>query len=165
MLTDKKIINYSQLKRLRNKNKDKKIVLTAGCYDLLHLGHLIHLSYCKSKGDILVVSIGNDITIRTLKGNSRPINSEVIRARMLAAMSVVDYVVISEEYGKMDHSRSVSSLKPDLYIAPSSDTHVKEKRELVESNGGVFMLCKRIPPNHIKGGISTTALEGKLVGT
>ncbi|MCX6810130.1 MAG: hypothetical protein NTY30_00065, partial [Candidatus Berkelbacteria bacterium] len=141
---------------------NKKIVFVFVCYDLLHLGYIINFNFCKSKGDIFVVTTGNDKTIRTLKGSGSPVNSEKFRARMIAAIEYVDYVVISEEYGKMDHAESMKLLRPDVYVLNSTDSAVVEKRKLVEENGGKLLLCKRLPPGHRKGGISTTELKKKI---
>lgn len=164
MKTDRKIISYSQLEKIRTKyNKPCKIIVfTSGCYDILHLGHLLHFNFCKSKGDILVVSIGNDKTVRDLKGPTRPINSEEFRARMIAALEIVDYVVISEESGIMDHTNLVHRLCPDIYVVPATDSKLSEKKALIESVGGELMACKRLPPAHLKGGISTSQIEMKL---
>lgn len=164
MKTDKKIIKYKDLKKLRRlADKEKKtIVFTSGCYDLLHLGHIIHFHYCKSRGDILVVTIGNDKTIRSLKGPGSPVYGEKFRARMIAAIEYVDHVVISEEFGKMDHVKSMKLLKPDIYVLNSTDSAIKEKRKLIESVDGKLLLCRRLPPGHKKGGISTTEIKKKL---
>lgn len=164
MFTDKKILKYADLSNLRKKcsRGGKKIVLTTGCYDILHLGHVIHFNYCKSKGDVLLVSVGNDATVRSLKGPTRPINSERLRARLAAALECVDYVVISEELGKMDHNKLVELLKPDLYIVPSTDSMLGDKKALCDKNGVQFIGCRRLPPEKIKGGISTTQIEEKL---
>ena len=165
MNTDKKIIKYKQLKKLREaaSKSGKKIVLTTGCYDILHLGHVIHFNYCKGKGDILVVSVGNDKTVRDLKGSQRPVFYQDFRARMIASLEIVDYVIISEESGKMDHNRLMELLKPDYYVVPSTDSMLAEKRELIEKNSGQLVLCKRLPPGNIKGGVSTTQIEEKLL--
>ena len=164
MKTDKKIIQYSKLIKLREKStKEGKIItFTSGCYDLLHFGHVMHFNYCKSKGDILVVSVGSDKTIRELKGPTRPIVFENVRVRMIAALEVVDYVVLSTESGIMDHSEMVQLLKPDLYIVPGTDKSLDPKRKLVNNYGGKLLVCKRLPPAHLKGGISTTKLEQKI---
>ena len=166
MKTDKKIITYNALAKLRKKLRKtgKTIVLTTGCFDMLHLGHIIHLNYCKSRGDILVVSVGNDRTLRDLKGPNRPVNNETFRARMIAALECVDYVVISEEFGKMDHTRLVGLLQPDFYIVPSTDSMLEEKRTLVEQNSGTLITCRRLPPAHLKGGISTSQIEAMVSG-
>jgi len=164
MKTDKKIIKYKDLNRLRQraKKEGKTISFTSGCYDILHLGHVIHFNYCKSLADILVVTIGNDKTIRELKGNGRPINNERFRSRLLAALEIVNYVVISEEFGKMDHKESMKLLKPDIFVVNATDSAISEKRELAESIGIKFVACKRLPPDNVKGGISTTDIESKL---
>lgn len=164
MESDKKIISYAKLTSLRkNSDKlDKLIVFTSGCYDMLHLGHVIHFNFCKSKGDILVVSIGNDKTVRDLKGPTRPINNESFRARMVAALGVVDFVVISQESGKLDHNELIALLKPDFYVVPGTDSLLSEKKRLIESVGGKQIACKRLPPGHLEGGISTTLIEKKL---
>jgi rfaE bifunctional protein nucleotidyltransferase chain/domain len=164
MKTDRKIITYAQAVSMRRRSRKRgvRIVLTTGCYDILHLGHIIHFCFCKSKGDILVVSVGNDDTVRYLKGSGRPLNPQSFRARMVAALECVDYVVISEEFGKMDHTRLVEILRPDVYVVPSTDSMIEEKRQLIMENGGRFIACRRLPPGNLKGGVSTTAIEEKL---
>ncbi len=164
MKTDRKIITYAGAAALRKRtlNSGRKIVLTTGCYDILHLGHVLHFEYCRAQGDILVVSVGNDKTVRGLKGPSRPINPERFRARMVAALECVDHVVISEEYGKMDHTRLVELLKPDVYVVPVTDSMLEEKRAMILNEGGRFVTCRRLPPGNVKGGISTTGIHGKI---
>jgi len=165
MKTDTKIIACDAVEKLRKKAKkeNKTTVLTTGCYDILHLGHVVHFNYCKSKADILVVSVGNDESAQHLKGPNRPVNNETFRARMVAALECVDYVVISEEFGIMDHTRLVEKLKPDVYVVPSTDSMLEEKRQLIAENHGEFVTCRRLPPGHLKGGISTTQIEEKLM--
>src|SRR3989339_537163 len=164
MQTDKKIIKYKDLSKIRKRasSEGETIVFTSGCYDLLHLGHVMHFHYCKSKGDIFVVTIGNDKTIRELKGQGSPVHNEKFRARMIAAIEYVDHVVISEEFGKMDHNISMGLLKPDLFVLNATDSAVAEKKKLVEEHGGKLVLCKRLPPGHKKGGVSTTQIKKKI---
>ena len=78
-----------------------------------------------------------------------------------AALETVDYVVVSEESGKMDHTRLTSLLRPDVYVVPETDTMLEEKRRMVESAGGRFHTCRRLPPGNLKGGISTTSIAEK----
>lgn len=164
MKTDQKIIKYKDLGKLHQKATQgkKTIVFTSGCYDILHLGHVIHFNFCKQQGDILVVTVGNDKTIKELKGPTRPINDEKFRARLLASLELVDYVVISEEFGKMDHIKSMELLRPDKYVLNATDSAVKEKKALTDKFGVELVLCKRLPPGHKKGGISSTQLGEKL---
>ncbi len=164
MKTDRKILSYAGAAKLRAQSRKtgRTIVLTTGCFDILHLGHILHFAYCKTQGDILVVSVGNDDTVRGLKGPSRPINPERFRARMIAALECVDYVVISEEFGKMDHNGLVERLKPDAYVVPETDSMLEEKRNMIQDAGGRFVTCKRLPPGNLKGGISTTEIQKKI---
>jgi len=79
------------------KHKNKNIVFTNGCFDILHAGHVRYLETAKSFGDVLIVGLNSDQSVRTLKGESRPINAEHDRAYILAALEAVDYVVIFEQ--------------------------------------------------------------------
>lgn len=167
MLSDKKIIDYKRAGIIAQKLKrsGKKTVMVTGCYDILHLGHLVFFNYAKSQGDVLVVAVGSDETIHAYKGPNRPINNEVLRSRLLAGLGVVDYVIICHEplvNFNMDHKRLIEIMRPDVYIVPVTDKKLAYKKELVELNGGKFIACRRNPPNHIKGGISTTDIIEKL---
>lgn len=164
MKTDNKIVAYGNLQEIREKTRKsgKTIVFTTGCYDILHLGHVLHFNYCKTKGDLLLVSVGNDSTVRDLKGSSRPFNSERFRARLVAALECVDDVVISEESGILDHVRLMELLKPDFYVVPVSDSFLDEKRLLASQNDCTLITCRRLPPGNLKGGISTTDIEKKM---
>lgn len=164
MKSDKKIVTYEQLSGLhdRYRRRQKTTVFTSGCYDLLHIGHLIHFNFCKSKGDILFVSVGNDACVRELKGPTRPINNERFRARMIAALGVVDHVIISREMGIMDHNQMLALLRPNIYVVPGTDRMLKEKRALVAETGGRLITCRRLPPANLRGGISTTKIIEQL---
>lgn len=167
MRSDKKVINYKQAGIIAKKLKKsgQKKVLVTGCYDILHLGHLVFFNYAKSQGDVLVVAIGSDETIHAYKGPSRPINNEILRSRLLAGLAVVDLVIICHEplvNFNMDHKQLIEIMKPDVYVVPVTDKKLAYKRELVEANGGKFITCHRNPPNHMKGGISTTNIIKKL---
>ena len=76
------------------KEKSKRIVFTNGCFDLIHMGHISYLESAKSFGDILIVGLNSDRSITSIKGKGRPINTQSDRAYILAALEVVDYVVI-----------------------------------------------------------------------
>jgi len=163
MKTDKKIIKYEDLRCLRTKADEEglTIVFTSGCYDVLHFGHVFHFNFCKSKGDILVVSIGNDKTTRMLKGNTRPINNEKLRAKLVAALEITDYVVISEEIGKMDHNNLIELLRPDVFVLNANDSAVKEKQSLADKFGSQLLFRKEELTNGSET-ISTTGILKKL---
>jgi D-beta-D-heptose 7-phosphate kinase/D-beta-D-heptose 1-phosphate adenosyltransferase len=96
---DRKIIyDLEQLKILKNTIlRDKKVVLTSGCFDILHVGHLSILKNSKNLGDILIVCLSNDKQIKALKGDNRPINNYQDRLELFKTISYVDYVIIYDE--------------------------------------------------------------------
>ncbi|MDO5045685.1 D-glycero-beta-D-manno-heptose-7-phosphate kinase [Campylobacter sp.] len=96
------------------KNRDKKrLVFTNGCFDILHAGHVRYLAKAKEFGDILVVGLNSDRSVKELKGDSRPINSQEDRACLLAALAAVDYVVIFDEPTPIN---LIKALKPDILV-------------------------------------------------
>jgi D-beta-D-heptose 7-phosphate kinase/D-beta-D-heptose 1-phosphate adenosyltransferase len=95
------------------KNKDKKIVFTNGCFDILHTGHVKYLEEAKSFGDILILGLNSDNSVRKLKGENRPINSQVDRAYILASLKVIDYVVIFDDDTPYD---LINFIQPDLLV-------------------------------------------------
>jgi D-beta-D-heptose 7-phosphate kinase / D-beta-D-heptose 1-phosphate adenosyltransferase len=96
--------------------KDKKIIFTNGCFDIIHIGHIKYLEKAKTFGDILILGLNSDSSIRKLKGHNRPINSQNDRAYILAALEVVDYVVIFEEETPYE---LISLIKPDVLVKGS----------------------------------------------
>lgn len=100
-----------KIKQLRNKNK--KIVLTNGVFDILHPGHLSLLEQAKKKGDFLVVGINSDRAVKQLKGETRPVNNQEDRKTVLEAIKFVDYVVIFDELNAIN---LINFVKPDIYV-------------------------------------------------
>jgi len=95
------------------KHKNKNIIFTNGCFDILHAGHVRYLETAKSFGDVLIVGLNSDQSVRTLKGETRPINTEQDRAYILAALEAVDYVVIFEQDTPYD---LIKLIKPDTLV-------------------------------------------------
>ncbi len=95
------------------KEKNKKIIFTNGCFDILHKGHIKYLKEAKSLGDILIIGLNSDDSIRRLKGESRPINDERDRAYMLSSYSFIDYIVIFDEDTPYD---LIKSIAPDILV-------------------------------------------------
>ena len=156
------IIDKRDLEKIRNKHKN--IIFCSGCYDILHSGHAFFFKQCKEFGDILVVSVGRDSTIKQLKGKNRPINQEDNRLYLLSAMKDVDYVVLGDKEikpGKIDFYETLSKLKPNTFVLNNNDSAIKEKQELCNSLGIKLELVKRIVPNNLKA-ISSTEIIGKL---
>jgi D-beta-D-heptose 7-phosphate kinase/D-beta-D-heptose 1-phosphate adenosyltransferase len=94
---EKKIVTRNDWEKLKNHFQSKKIVFTNGCFDILHLGHVHYLSAAKDLGDILVIGLNSDDSVKRLKGENRPINTQYARALLLAALQFVDFVIIFDE--------------------------------------------------------------------
>ena len=95
------------------KNKNKKIIFTNGCFDILHIGHIKYLEEAKSFGDILILGLNSDKSIKKLKGENRPINNQNDRAYVLASLEVVDYLVVFNEDTPFE---LISLIKPDVLV-------------------------------------------------
>ena len=116
------------------KKQNKKIVFTNGVFDILHVGHLTYLEEAKSFGDILVVGINSDSSVKVNKGDKRPINNEQDRAKMILGLKPVDYAVIFDEKTPVE---IIGKIKPDIHI--KGGDYKKEElpeTEIVEKNGG-----------------------------
>ncbi len=136
------------------KKEGKKIVLTNGCFDILHLGHIHTFREAKKHGHILIVAINSDESVRSLKGIDRPFVPEDQRAQVLAAITYVDYVVI---FNEIDPLSIVTELKPDVLIKGEDwkeGTIIGQ--DVVEAGGGKVV---RIP---LVEGLSTTSLIKKI---
>lgn len=95
------------------KKQGKQIVFTNGCFDILHAGHVEYLQKAKAKGNILVVAINSDASVKRIKGNRRPIIQQADRARILAGLSSVDYVTIFNQDTPLE---TIKALRPDMLI-------------------------------------------------
>jgi len=116
--SDKHIKSFHEITKLSEelKGKNRKIVFTNGCFDILHLGHVKYLETAKSLGDILILGLNSDSSVSALKGDDRPINSQNDRAYILAAMEVVDYVVIFDEDTPYN---LIKLIKPNILVKGS----------------------------------------------
>jgi len=170
METDKLIVNYRQLFKIRQDCWDQGIKITyiPGCWDGPsgpHLGHCICVDHCKSRrpGNILVIGIANDDTVRMLKDEGRPICTETIRARMMAMMKPVDFVTIVQESGQAgaDGDQIMQILQPDLYVADQNDSSLRRKRKLCREWNCEFVTHSRYSPWNADG-ISTTKIVEEL---
>ena len=91
----------------------KKVVFTNGCFDILHAGHVTYLEKARSFGDCLVLGLNTDASVRANKGPTRPINSELDRAKVVGALKAVDYVVL---FGEQTAEKLIAKVKPDVYV-------------------------------------------------
>jgi len=114
MDTRSKILSLDPLalKLREHKNRGERIVFANGCFDVLHVGHARYLGGARREGDVLVVAVNSDASVRALKGEGRPILPAEARARLVAGLAAVSYVVIFEE---PDVTRLLSTLRPDVH--------------------------------------------------
>lgn len=136
------------------KAKHKKVVFTNGCFDLLHYGHVKYLQDARKKGDILVVGINSDASIKRIKGKKRPVVNEGSRLRLIAALESVDYVVLFNEDTPL---KIIKAVRPDLLVKGADwekDSIVG--RDFVLSYGG------RVATVNLVKGHSTSNLIKKI---
>ncbi|MFW6281894.1 MAG: D-glycero-beta-D-manno-heptose 1-phosphate adenylyltransferase [bacterium] len=112
---NKMIKSLDNLKNIiiNHKKDNKKIVLTNGCFDILHIGHIRYLYQAAALGDVLLVGVNSDASIKTIKNENRPIIEEKERAEIVAALEMVDYVTIFDE---TTCSNLLKEIKPDIYV-------------------------------------------------
>ncbi|MFQ6108697.1 MAG: D-glycero-beta-D-manno-heptose 1-phosphate adenylyltransferase [Candidatus Aminicenantales bacterium] len=132
----RKLHSLNRLKKIieEEKRKGKKVVLANGCFDLIHAGHIRYLKESREKGDILVLAVNSDSSIRRLKGEGRPILMEKERLDILSSISCVDYITVFDE---QTVEKVLLALKPDIH-AKGSDytTETVPEKETVQRYGG-----------------------------
>ncbi len=137
----------------RLRNGGRRIVLTNGCYDIIHTGHVHMLQKMAKLGDVFIVAINSDESVRKFKGYPRPYNNEKDRAFVIKNIKNVDYVVI---FGEDNPLGIIKVLKPDVHVKGGAGLceRIKKEKELVESYGGE-MVCLEL----IEGYSSTDLIE------
>ena len=153
----KKIKNIKAIKSIvaRLRTRRKKVVFTNGCFDILHVGHIRYLRKARSLGDILVVGLNTDRSVREIKGEKRPIMPEKERAEVLAALEFVDYVVLFDE---PDPFSLIEEVKPTILVKGAD--WPKDKiigRDVVEKAGGRVVRIPLVP------GASSTGVIEKII--
>ncbi|HSE18249.1 MAG TPA: D-glycero-beta-D-manno-heptose 1-phosphate adenylyltransferase [Pyrinomonadaceae bacterium] len=140
--------------RQRLRAQDKRLVFTNGVFDLLHVGHVRYLTQARALGDVLVVAINSDRTVRELKGPGRPVFDQAERAEILAALRVVDYVIVFDD---VSPRRLIAALLPDVLVK-GGDYGLDQihGREEVEAAGGKVISLPFVE------GASTTALITRM---
>lgn len=152
-----KIVSSAKLKEETNrlKRNGEKVVFTNGCFDILHVGHVRYLGEAKKLGDVLIVALNSDASVRKIKGVKRPVLPEDERAEILASLSMVDYVIIFEDETPL---ALIESLKPDVLVK-GGDWEIENVvgREAVRDGGGKIEI---IP---VVKGASTTNIIEKII--
>ncbi len=137
------------------KNKSKKIVFTNGCFDIIHAGHVIYLNKAKKLGDILIVGLNSDSSVKKLKGNNRPVIIEDDRAYIISNLKPVDFVVIFNDNTPYN---LINEIKPD-YLVKGSDYKNQEVAgsDIVKSYGGQVVFIDYVNEK------STTNIIDKII--
>jgi D-beta-D-heptose 7-phosphate kinase/D-beta-D-heptose 1-phosphate adenosyltransferase len=157
MDTAKKILTLEDLvARLGKVSKSgQKIVFTNGCFDIMHVGHVRYLADAGSKGDLLVVGLNSDASVRMIKGDKRPIVRQNHRAEVLASIGCVDFIVIFDE---PDPLKLIQTLKPDVLVKGEDWTEdAIVGAEFVKSQGGKIVRISFVEE------LSTTAIIEKIL--
>lgn len=143
-----KRVFFADIAGLRSAYTGKRLVFTNGCFDILHLGHVDYLARARQLGDLLVVGVNSDASVRRLKGARRPVNGENERAGVLGALACVDHVVVFEEDTPY---RLIELIQPDVLVKGGDwPVHKIVGRDIVEARGGKVLSLPVLP------GYSTT---------
>lgn len=153
---DKKIYTLPALKSIVSSWKffGKKTAFTNGCFDILHEGHLFSLSQAAKEADFLIVGVNADASVKKLKGNTRPVNNETSRAKLLAALEMVDAVIIFEEDTPLE---LIKQIMPDVLVKGGDykPEEIAGAREVIAAGGRVVI-------NPLVQGFSTTSIIEKM---
>lgn len=147
MDTRNKIVAVEQLgpKLREHKKRGERVVLANGCFDVLHVGHSRYLEGARGEGDVLVVAINSDDSVRSLKGEGRPILPAEARARLVAGLAAVNYVVLFDE---PDVTRLLSVLRPDVHAKGTDYTVESVPERETSRNLGVRIAIVGDPKQH-----------------
>lgn len=148
------LIDRKNISNLREKLAGKKIVFTNGCFDIIHVGHVRYLTAAKNFGDVLIVGLNTDESVRKLKGATRPINNQDDRAEVLLGLKAVDYVIF---FGENTAENLIAELQPDIYVKGGDYTlDTLPEAKIVQSYGGKVELVNLVV------GKSTTNIIDKI---
>ena len=136
------------------RRQGNKIVFTNGCFDIIHAGHVRYLTAAKNFGDVLIVGLNTDESVRKLKGASRPINNQADRAEVLLGLKAVDHVIF---FGETTAENLIAEVKPDIYVKGGDYTlETLPEAKIVQSYGGKVELVNLVV------GKSTTNIIDKI---
>ncbi len=139
--------------------QDKKLIVTTnGTFDILHYAHVILLQKAKNQGDVLIVLLNSDASVKKNKGEKRPIINQYERAMMLSSLQCVDYVTIFNEDTPLKY---LEIIKPDFHVKGGSfiQERINQEKNLVERNKGVYIVFE------LEEGFSTTGIIDKIIAS
>jgi D-glycero-beta-D-manno-heptose 1-phosphate adenylyltransferase len=142
-----KILARAELSKIlvEEKRRGKKVVLANGCFDLLHAGHIRYLEGARREGDVLVVGVNADASVRALKGPGRPILDETARARMVAALRAVDYVLL---FAEPNVEALLEEIRPDVHAKGTDYTQETVPERAIADRLGIRVAIVGDPKNH-----------------
>lgn len=150
------LIDRKNILNLRGQLKEKKLVFTNGCFDIIHVGHVRYLTTAKNFGDVLIVGLNTDESVRKLKGATRPINNQDDRAEVLLGLKAVDHVIF---FGEDTAENLIAELQPDIYVKGGDYTlDTLPEAKIVQAYGG------RVEIVNLVAGKSTTNIIKKITG-
>jgi rfaE bifunctional protein nucleotidyltransferase chain/domain len=147
-----KILTIEEMRAERDRlvADGKQLVFTNGCFDILHRGHVTYLTFARNQGDALVVGLNTDLSVKSNKGDDRPINGEEDRAFVLGSLRAVDYIVY---FGDKEPKDIIAKILPQVLVKGSDWAHYVSGREVVEANGGRVVLADMVDGKSTTGTI------------
>ena len=152
-----KIVSVKDLPVIRKRFKNKIVVLGTGCFDIIHEGHLYFLEAASKQGDILIIGINSDKSIKVMKGQDRPIFNENQRSQLIAAFGCVNYVFVYDDVTAKDY---ILSLRPDVFVIGEESVNIyPDEQEAAKQIGARVYVVTRKPF------LSTTSIIAKIKNT
>lgn len=151
-----RILTIAEMRAERDRlvAEGKELVFTNGCFDILHRGHVTYLTFARNQGDALVVAVNTDASVKTNKGDDRPINGEEDRAYVLGSLRAVDYIVY---FNDKEPKEVIAQILPQVLVKGKDWAHYVSGREVVEANGGRVVLA-----DMVEGRSTTSTIEKVL---
>lgn len=141
------ILSPDKPESLLNKERNQKIVLVGGCFDIVHLGHLTFLEKAKAEGEVLIVLLESDENIKKNKGEKRPINNQENRAEFLTKLKMVDYVIkLPEMKNDEEYFKIINKIKPNIIAVSEKDINLVKKKEQARKIGAKLVEVTKIIP-------------------
>lgn len=159
------IITPKQFPQIRKKHKDQKIVFCSGTFDMTHAGHALFFEDCKKHGDVLMVGVGRDATIKKLKGRNRPILNEHVRLYTVASFKAVDYCFLDPIPTTQNILTLIplveKKLEPDAYVINKDAFNIPYRKKLISGSKMKLVILDRRCPSEFDN-ISTTGIIEKI---
>ena len=165
---DVMITTFKDIQKLHSTYPSKKIIFCSGTFDLTHAGHILFFEDCKKQGDILVVMVGDDASIKQNKGSDRPVLNQHVRLKTVASLKPVDHCFINpyeeiEGKGEVFYTvrRVFDSFRPDVWVINEDALDIPSRQRLAEKYNVQLLILPRVCPPEFES-ISTTAIIKKI---